>query len=151
MSSPELCRNMASVVGVLGSRGWVESSILCGSLSANASSPPPSQCSAPASFSSRCQRGRKASGSRQQPGRHWQSSAGERSGPGVHSRFSPGSCRLEGSQRRREQHLESSTRRGCCLGNHCLEQRNARGLYDGTSKGLGLFKALSVKEQEGMF
>lgn len=67
---------------------------------------PPPIYSSPASFSSPCQKDRRASGLRRRPGRHWQSSGGERTDLGVHSRVSPGSCKLEGSQRRRGEHLQ---------------------------------------------
>ena len=71
---------------------------------------PPKHISSPASSSSQCQRGRRGSGSLQQPGRHWQSSGRERTDPGVHSRFSPGSCKLEGSQQRKGEHLKNKGR-----------------------------------------
>lgn len=70
----------------------------------------PKHNSSPASSSSLCQRGRRGSGSLRQPGRHWQSSGGERTDPGVHSRFSPGSCKLEGSQQRKGEHLKNKAR-----------------------------------------
>lgn len=112
MSNPELCRKMSFFSGgAVREDEEVESKcslwllcfkVICLPLHP---SPTPPQCSAPASFSSQCQRERRGSGSQQQPHRHWQSSAGEKSGPGVHSRLFPGSCKLEGSQQRREQHL----------------------------------------------
>lgn len=68
--------------------------------------PAPPDNSSPASFSSLCRKERRVSGLRQQPGRHWQSSGGERTDLGVRSRVSPGLCKLEGSQRRRGEHLQ---------------------------------------------
>lgn len=71
---------------------------------------PPKHNSSPASFSSPCRRERIVSGSPRQPGRHWRSSGGERTDLGVHSRFSPGSCKLEGSRQRKGEHLKNKAR-----------------------------------------
>lgn len=67
--------------------------------------------SSPASSSSLYQMERRGSGSLQQPGRCWQSSGGERSDLGVHSRFFPDSCKLEGSQQRKGEHLQNKARK----------------------------------------
>lgn len=67
--------------------------------------------SSPASFSSLYHMERRASGSPQQLGRCWQSSGGERSDLGVHSRFFPNSCKLEESQQRKGEHLQDKARK----------------------------------------
>lgn len=110
-----LNNNFVSTHELLGNLALLRVSVLCccycsASTSRHPSHPRLQHHYSPAFSSSLCRRERRGSGSLQQPSKHWQSSGGERNDLGVYSRFSPGSCKLEGSQQRKGEHLQNKAR-----------------------------------------